>query len=370
LALELPTTHRVPITWLRENASAAIRWRTVRDILPPGGAAEADRLALQNEVLASRAVAQCLKKQKASGLWGDNILGLAPSKSLGIKDIGTIVQYRHLLELGVGSDQRAFRLADRVLFRLLSRDEDPELAFEYRKQAKADPEFAAWIRGVMREATTAALAQSGQIEDPRVRGAAHRIATDVSAFLRSELVDKPLVRKGSRTVLHPDARPPSLFSVAAVAYMPAVQRERAGYVERLGAFLAKPASKRTFVIVAGKRAVKPLWHLLGDPLQADSSGHPKDLPFALYWIELLVRMSALHIAPTAQRILGRLLADCDERGIWNPKNLRGIPTSSSHLADFAFPLDPDPKSVESRKADVTFRLALIAKLAGWQLEFN
>jgi hypothetical protein len=68
------------------------------------------------------------------------------------------------------------------------------------------------------------------------------------------------------------------------------------------------------------------------------------------------------------RILGRLLRDCDNRGVWSPKNLRTFPKSPSKLADFAFPLEIDGKSQEARKADVTFRLALIAKLAGWELE--
>src|SRR6266566_4875033 len=50
--LELPTSHRIPVSWLRANASATIRWRTVRDILPQGAATEADQAALREEVIA------------------------------------------------------------------------------------------------------------------------------------------------------------------------------------------------------------------------------------------------------------------------------------------------------------------------------
>jgi hypothetical protein len=32
-----------------------------------------------------------------------------------------------------------------------------------------------------------------------------------------------------------------------------------------------------------------------------------------------------------------------------------------------FPLESDGKRPESRQADVTFRMALIARLAGWEL---
>jgi len=341
----------------------------VRDILPPGGALEADRLALQQEVLASKAVAQIMRRQKSDGLWGENILGVAPSRAQGIKDVGTISQYRRLVELGVPTEERGFRLTDRVFFRLLSRDEDPELAHEYRKAAKTDVEFGKWVRAIMRDAATAALAHSGQVEDPRVRGSAHRIASEVSAFLRSELAEKPLVRKGARKILHPEARVPTLFSVATFAYMPALQRERAGFVERLTSYLARPF-KQTFVIAVGKRVVKPVVHLLGDPLQVDSAGQTKDLSLALYWIDLLVRLGALNTSPSAEKCLARLISECDDTGVWNPKGLRSLPTSPSHLADFAFPLDADTASPEGRKVDVTFRLALIAKLAGWQLIFT
>lgn len=341
----------------------------MRDILPAGGALESDRVRLQQGAVASKAVGQLLRKQKADGLWGDNILGVAPSRSLGIKDVGTVSQYRRLLELGVPPDDRAFRLTDRLLFRLLSRDEDPDLAYEYRKGAKADAEFGAWTRGLMRDAATAALAHAGQVEDPRVRGSAHRIASEVSAFLRSDLAEKAVIRKGARRILHPDARLPTIFSVATVAYMPALQRERAGFVERLTSYLARP-TRQTYVILAGKRVVKPLFHLLGDPLACDSSGNPEDLPLALHWIELLARLGALNTSPTAQRCLARLISECDELGVWSPKGLRSLPTSSSHLADFSFPLEADGQSPDGRRVDVTFRLALIARLAGWQLVFT
>jgi hypothetical protein len=368
--LDLPTTHRVPATWLREHASAPIRWRTVNDILPPGTASPADMLVLREEVLQYRRVTQTIRKQRSNGTWAGNMLGLAPAKSQGISDVGTVSQYRHLVELGVPREERPFRLADRTFFRLLSRDEDSKLLFEFEKAAKGNEELGTWARDFLREGATAALAHAGHVEDPRVRGAAHRIASGVSGFLRSELSDKPLIRKGSRTILHPDAYPPTLFSVAIIAYMPNLRRERAGFVERLGHFLSQPMTKRAWVIALGRKAVKPTFHFLGDPLHADSAGNPKDLPFALHWIELLARMGALVESPTAVRILSRLLRDCDSDGVWSPKNLRGFPKSPSKLADFAFPLECDEKNPNSRRVDVTFRLALIAKLAGWQLELN
>lgn len=367
--LELPTTHRVPVTWIRDNACASIRWRTVTEILPPGSATQSAIDALREELMSYKRVVQVLKKQKDDGIWAGNILGIAPAKAQGIKDVGTVAQYRHLLELGVPRDERVYRRADRAFYRLLSRDTDPKLMYEYRKAAKTNSQLEGWARDLMREAATAALAQGGQDEDPRVRGSAHRIATNVSQFLRSEAAEKPIARKGSRNILQPGVHPPTVFSAAMIAFMPHLQRERAGFTDRFGDFLAQPAPKRTYSIQVGRKIIKPIFHLLGDPLQADGAGNPKDLPFALHWIELLVRLGALERSATAQRILTRLLKDCDDDGVWNPKNLRGIPRSPSGLADFAFPLELDGQAAERRKTDVTFRLALVAKLADWELQF-
>jgi hypothetical protein len=327
-------------------------------------------LALRQEVVASKQVALAFKKQKKNGTWGDGILGLGVQRGATARDVGTVSEYRFLAELGVPTEERAMRLAERVFFRLLSRDEDPSLLFEFAKPTKGNLEQAMWARGVMRQGATAALAHAGHIEDPRVRGAAHRMATDISAFLRSELVEKPFIRKGARTILHPLANPPTMLAVATIAYMPSLQRERAGFVERLGVYLAQPAPKRPYAIQTGKKAVKPMFQVLGDPLVADSAGRPKDLPLALHWIELLARLGQINSSPTAQKILSRLLSECDGQGIWNPPNLRTLPKSPSRLAEFYFPLESDSKDPDQRKVDVTFRLALIAKLAGWALEYT
>jgi len=368
--LDLPTSHRVPVSWLRAHASAPIKWRTVNDILPAGSASEADYEALKAELIQTKHVLQVLKKQKPTGLWGDNILGLAPNKTLGYKDVGTVSQYRHLLELGLPRDDRAFRLTERMFYRLLSRDESPDLLAEYKSSAKGNAELAIWARTLFREGATVALAHAGLIEDPRVRGSAHRIASQVSQFLRSELSARPLIRRGSRTVLHPEAYPPTAMFVATIAYMPTLQRERAGFVERLCSFLAEPLPKKKYVIQLGRKVVPPIHQLLGNPIEVDRSGNAKDMPLALHWIELLVRLGMLQTNEAAVRALQRLLADVDSQGVWAPRNLRALPKSPSRVADFAFPLEAEAKTLERRQADVTFRLAFIAKLAGWTLEYT
>ncbi|MEO8201904.1 MAG: hypothetical protein ABI679_15340, partial [Gemmatimonadota bacterium] len=341
--MDLPSEHRVPLTWLLQNAGETVRYRTLAELAPEGFSRPEDLLTAHQAIVESKTAVALVRKQKESGIWAGNLLGLAPAAAQGIKDVGTIPQYRRLIQLGYPHESRPFKLAERVLFRLLSRDDDPALLFEYQKLAKAEPLAKEWSRNVIREAATAALAEAGHLEDPRVRGAAHKIANEVSHFLRSPLFEKPFVRVGSQTVLHPEATPPTWYSVAMIAAMPNLQRERAGFTERLGHYLAQPAPKKSYVVQVGKKALKPQHLLLGDPIDADSKGNAEDLPLALHFIDLLARIGALHTAPVATRVLSRLLKDCDESGVWHPKNLRSQPKLQNKAAYHAFPLEAESK---------------------------
>ena len=352
------------------NGGESIRYRTLTELAPAGSVDPAAVQAAQAAIPESRAAQAVVKKQRDTGVWGQNLLGLAPSAKDGIKEVGTIPQYRRLLQLGWPAGSRPFKLADRVLFRLLSRDEDPALLFEFGKLVKAEPKAAEWARGVTREAASAALAEAGYAEDPRLRGAGHKIANAVSSFLRSPLAEKPFIKAGSTLVLHPEADPPTWYSVAMLASMPNLRRERAGFTERLGHYLAQPAPKKSYNVKLGRKAVKPQHLLLGDPIVADAKGHAKDIPLALHYIELLARMGALQWAPVATRVLHRLLAECDANGVWTPKNLRSVPKATNRITWHYFPLGLDGKTLESREADVTFRLALIAGLLGWELSYT
>jgi hypothetical protein len=119
----------------------------------------------------------------------------------------------------------------------------------------------------------------------------------------------------------------------------------------------------------GKRTVKPQHLLLGDPIEADTKGMPADIPLALHYIELLARMGALPWAPVATKVLSRLLKDCDDNGIWHPKNLRSQPKALNKITYHYYPLHLEAKTTEGKEVDVTFRLALIARLLGWSLEY-
>jgi hypothetical protein len=373
--LELPTSHRLPLSWLFEAASAPLQYRAYAEVVPESQRDPERLAALRRAVLEYKPAQAVARKQKPDGLWGGNLLAPAPSKAHGWSEPGTVYQYRRLLEFGWPPGERPFRDADRFLFKLLSRIEpdDPDAAVaqqaqqllvEFQKPAKTDPGLGRWARRLGREAAACTLARGGHGDDPRVRGVAHTVATNISQYLRSELAAKPFRRAQGKTVLDPLAYPPTIFAMEMLAFLPPLQRERAGFIERLGQYFAAPASRRAFHILAGRKLLKPVFEILGDPLHADAQGHVRDIPFALYWLELLARLGLVRQIPSATRVLARLFSECDDQGVWSPKNLRAMPKAVSPLTAHYFPLEGPGKSPAQRQTDVTFRLALIAKLLG------
>ena len=312
-------------------------------------------------------------RQEETGLWGGNFLAYQPSEKDGTEEIGTVAQYRRLLQLGVPTATRPFRVADRVLFRALSRDEDPLLNGEFDDAIDEDPDTAEPYRNLIREGVCAALAEGGREDDPRLRGAAHKTMSAVSAFLRSPLSADPFIKKSGSWQLHPNAAPPSWLSLATLSAMPSLQRERAGFVDRLSQYLAQPVVDRSFSVAVGKRTHRPVYMLFGDPIELDpkAKGLPKDIPLALHFIELLAGMGMpqLLTAPNASAGFARLLEDLDGDGVWHPKNLRSQPKPSTPLTYHCWPISPDDGDLASRQADITFRLARIAKQLGWRLEY-
>src|SRR5204863_512583 len=263
--LELPTSHRFPLSWLLEAASPPLQYRAYAEVVRESDR-DPERLAALRQAVVEYKVAQAIaRKQKPTGLWGGNLLGPVASKAHGWSEPGTVYQYRRLIELGWPPTERPFRLADRLLFQLLSRIEpdDPdrgvaqraqELLIEYQKPAKSDAGLGGWAR-------------------------------------------------------------------------------------RLGA-----------------------------PLRSGAQGHISDVPFALYWLERLTRLGLVRNIPSAGRVLARLFNECDEQGIWSPKSLRALPKAISPVSAHYFPLEGPGKSPAQRQTDVTFRLALIARLMGLPVE--
>ena len=110
--------------------------------------------------------------------------------------------------------------------------------------------------------------------------------------------------------------------------------------------------------------------MLGDPLKLDAANRPKDYGFALHWLEVLTLLGMVSNSPSAKKALTRLLNDCDKKGVWSPRALKAFPKSANKLGDFAFPLELDVRTKERKQTDVTFRLALMAKSLGAELEYT
>ena len=361
----------MPLTWLLKEGGPAIRCRTLRELVPEGAVDPAEVAEATRATVLSDMVSAVTTRQQGTGLWGANFLAWQHSTRDGTAEPGTVAQYRRLLQLGVPTSTRPFRLADRVLFRSLSRDDDPLLYGEFFDSTIDDPDAAEWYRNLIREGAAAALAEAGHEHDPRLRGIAHKVISAVSSFLRSDLAADPLLpRGGSAWQLNPAAAPPSWWSVAMIAAMPTLQRERAAFVERLGSYLAQPAPTTSFMITVGNTTLRPTHLLLGDPIELDSKGVVKDVPLALHFTELLASLGQLSASASATAFLEGLLADIDADGIWHPKNLRSQPKASSPISHHMWPLAADDGELTSRQADLTFRLALIAKRLGWRLEFS
>ncbi len=342
------------------------------ELAPAGSADPASLGAALTELIQSPPVSAITTRQQETGLWGENFLAFEPNPNRNIEEVGTVAQYRRLVQLGVPNTTRPFRLADRVLFRVFSRDDDGLLLGEFEDAVDEEPKTGTWYRNLIREGAAAALAEAGREEDPRLRGAAHKVVNAVSAFLRSSLVEDPLIKRSGGFQLHPEAAPPSWWSLAMLSAMPGLQRERGGFLERLGQYLAQPAPDRSYMIPIGSKTMKPMHVLLGDPIELDSKGLLKDVPLALHFIELLAGLgqNQLLAAPNSVMAFQRLLEDLDGEGVWHPKNLRSQPKAGTPITYHCWPLAPDDGGLTARQADITFRLARIAKRLGWRLEYS
>ncbi len=69
------------------------------------------------------------------------------------------------------------------------------------------------------------------------------------------------------------------------------------------------------------------------------------------------------------RLYDRFLDERDEIGVWHPRKGAATPKSANPYAWPLYPLE-ESRSGEDRYTDVTFRLGLIARLAGRPIELD
>ena len=106
--------------------------------------------------------------------------------------------------------------------------------------------------------------------------------------------------------------------------------------------------------------------VLGDMLP-NRSVADHDLVYAIVWLELMARLGFLRRNENWCKIFDRLLDDRDERGVWHPHKGASAARSSNSFIWPMYPLE-ESLSGDERWTDITFRLGLIARLLGRQID--
>jgi hypothetical protein len=304
-------------------------------------------------------------RQAPDGTWPGGMLSVPKGKGDSFDGVGTIPAVRRLMEYGWNKDTPPLLHARRILFRLLAEDDDPAFLFELGKVGM-DEDASKRGRALLREAAAAALAQAGYEGDPRLRGAARRILNRMADYLRSPLAQKPFIRQGNQHMLAAEACPPSIHAVTMLAYMPLFRAEHHREMDAMYQHLTQPQPRQEAVQLCGKQVI-PVPHLvLGDYLP-HRNAVDADVPFALYWLELMARLGYLKRNENWSRLFERFLEDRDRTGVWHPHKGMLAATSENAYVWPAYPLEAQQVG-DDRWTDITFRLGLIARLSGRTIE--
>lgn len=359
-------TVNFPLEWILDHASPAIQYRSVVDVakLPPDSVKSLAWLPYSHKPALRLALAQ-----STDGTWNNCMLSVPGRNAHDYSSVGTIPAVRRLLEYGWDRESPPLAQARRILFRLLAEDNDPNYLFELRPKTRDD---LASIRGrlLLREAAAAALAQAGYEADPRLRGAARRILERTDAFLNSPLAEKPWMRVGNQHVLAPETHPPSMFSLTMLAHMPIFRQEQYTEIERIYEYLTHPLPRQEPVQFVGKKAVTQPHLVLGDMLPHRNAVEA-DVPFALMWLETMARLNLLKRNENWMKMFERFVDDRNRNGVWHPHKGMETPVSSNPRVWPSFPLEDtsgSERGADVRWADVTFRIGLIARLLGNEIE--
>jgi hypothetical protein len=362
----LPTTPvRFPLSWLFEHATPPIQYRAALEVarLP-----EALRPAIASLPYAYAPALLLAVTQRTDGTWNEKVLAVPAEDDRWPAGVGTIPAVQRLLEYGWDRESPPLLRARRLLFRLLAEDEDPSFLCELAAEAGTDEDLIRRGRAILREAAAATLAQAGYERDPRLRGAAQRLLSPVAEYLRSPLAQKPWVRLGNRQVLSADAAPPSVHLLRMLAHMPLFCSEHAETLDNIYEYVSQTPPRQEPFQLVGDHVVEQPHLVLGDPLSTRGVVDA-DAPAAVSWLELVTRLGFLRRNERWIKLLERFLGDLDRGGVWHPHKGQEAPTSSNPFVWPYFPLDPANEGA-ARWTDLTFRLGLIARLAGRPIELT
>ena len=88
---------------------------------------------------------------------------------------------------------------------------------------------------------------------------------------------------------------------------------------------------------------------------------------ALMWLETMARLNFLRRNEGWTKLYVRFVDDRDRAGVWHPHKGTERPLTTHPWAWSTFPLD-DGAGQEAKWADVTFRIGLIGRLLGREIE--
>ena len=351
-----------PLSWLLEYGSGPIKYRAITEIARTAdpSSPDVDWLPYSHRPAIRLAVTQA-----RDGMWNQSVLAIPGRHGADFANIGTIPAVRRLAECGWATDSPPLIMARRLLFRLLAEDNDPAFTFELGTKTR-DDDLVRRTRGVFREAAAATLAQMGYENDPRLRGAARRILERTVSYLNSPLGEKPWMRVGNSHVLAPESAPPSIYTLTMLAHMSIFRHEHFSEVERIYDWITQPLPRQEVVQLFGKKMVPQPHLIMGDALPHRNAVEA-DVPFALSWLETMARLNFLRRNDGWMKLFERFVDDRDRNGVWHPHKGMDRPTTTHPWAWSTFPLD-DGTGAESKWTDVTFRIGLIGKLLGREIE--
>jgi hypothetical protein len=351
-----------PLSWLLEHGSGPIKYRAIAEV---ARITDPSPRSLDWLPYSHRPAIKLAATQQRDGTWNQSILSLPAKSSTDFAHIGTVPAVRRLIEYGWSPESPPLILARRLLFRLLAEDNDPAFLFELATKTK-DDDLVRRSRGLFREAAAATLAQCGYENDPRLRGAARRILERTVAYLNSPLGAKPWMRVGNTHVLPAESAPPSLYTLTMLAHMPIFRHEHFSGVERIYDWITQPLPRQEPVQIYGKKMV-PQPHLVMGDVLPHRNAVDADIPFALMWLETMARLNFLRRNDGWMKLFERFVDDRDRAGVWHPHKGMERPTTTHPWAWSTFPLE-DGIGMESKWTDVTFRIGLIGKLLGREIE--
>lgn len=353
----------MPLSWLMEHAAPPLKYRAMTELasLPANSAEDLEALHLAYPPALRLAVGHAWDGSGPGGMLA------VPTGKSGIEAAGTILAARRLLEYGWSRDTPPLHRARRFLFRLLAEDDDPAFLYDLAKDFGGTEALIAHGRSLLREAAGAALAQAGYESDPRLRGAASRAMDRLREFLFSPLAANPWVGTGVSRALSEDANPPSMHLLVMLAHMPVFRLEHHDTMEELFAYLSRPMPKWESRQHVGDEFVPTPHLMLGDPIP-HKPAMGADLPGALLWLETMARLGFLQRHEAWTRLLERLLDERDRQGVWRGGRAGAVPPVPDQASVWpSYPLE-EKQDEETRWTDVTFRLSLIARLAGRTLD--